>query len=96
MVSRAGPVSVRHAPTPAASGLARGLMEGWMDRRSFFRVLAGAAALPLVAKLPMPAKRVIERVGAYARLRIEAGAITAITVTSAGAGYHGYMLQDVA
>jgi hypothetical protein len=58
-----------------------------MDRRSFFRALAGAAALPIVAKLPGPARRAIERVGAYARIRIEGGIIAGVTITSSGVGY---------
>jgi hypothetical protein len=58
-----------------------------MNRRSFFKILAGAAALPIVAKLPLPAQRAIERVGAWATIRVEAGAITSITITDGRSRY---------
>ena len=58
-----------------------------MDRRSFFKMLAGAAALPIVAKLPGPAKAVVERVGALATVRIKAGEIISVVITSGGSGY---------
>jgi hypothetical protein len=53
-----------------------------MNRRIFFRFLAGAAAIPLIAKLPP-----VARVGAWAEVKIRAGAITSITITNAGSGY---------
>jgi gentisate 1,2-dioxygenase len=58
-----------------------------MDRRSFFKVLVGGAALPIVAKLPIPAKRLVERAGAWASIRVESGSITAVTITEGGSRY---------
>jgi hypothetical protein len=57
-----------------------------MNRRSLFKFLAGAATLPLVAKLPI-ARRVTERAGAYFTARVEAGEITSFSVINAGSGY---------
>lgn len=58
-----------------------------MDRRLFFKALAGAAALPILAKLPAPIARTAERVGAWATVQIRGGAITSISIISAGHGY---------
>jgi hypothetical protein len=58
-----------------------------LDRRSLFRALAGAAALPIIAKLPVPAKKLVERVGAWATIQIKAGRIIAIHVIDGGSGY---------
>lgn len=53
-----------------------------IDRRSFFRGLAALAAVPLLAKVP-----VIQRVGAWAEVKITDGVITSVTITNAGSGY---------
>ena len=59
-----------------------------IERRKFLVGLATLVAspilAPLLAKLPMP---VAKRVGAWATAHIEAGAITSITIISAGSGY---------
>ena len=59
-----------------------------MDRRSFFRLLAGAIASPVVAPvlrvLPAPLRT---RVGAWAVATIEGGVVTSVTITSPGCGY---------
>lgn len=56
-------------------------------RRGFFRVVAGAAALPIVAKLPAAVARRVQRLGAYATVQLTAGAITSVTIINAGHGY---------
>lgn len=53
-----------------------------LNRRLLFKGLAAVAAAPLLNKIP-----VVQRVGAYAAVQIRAGAITSITITSAGSGY---------
>jgi hypothetical protein len=58
-----------------------------MDRRSFFRLIAGAASLPVLARLPAPARRVVERVGAWATVRVDMGAVTSISIVNGGSGY---------
>jgi hypothetical protein len=55
-----------------------------MDRRLFFRLVAGVAALPIVARLPLPLRRPLERAGAWAEVFIKDGQITAITIMSPG------------
>jgi len=54
-----------------------------ITRRSIFSLLAGAAALPLISKIP-----VVQRVGAWAMVKIEAGAITSVSIINAGSGYN--------
>lgn len=56
-------------------------------RRGFFGLVAGLAALPIVARLPAPVARKIERAGAWATVNITSGQITAITILNVGCGY---------
>ena len=56
-------------------------------RRGFFRVVAGAAALPIVARLPAPVARRVERLGAYATAQLTGGMIASVTIINSGRGY---------
>jgi hypothetical protein len=58
-----------------------------MNRRNLFKFIAGAAALPLVAKLPAPLRKPIERAGAWATVQVTGGVITAVTIIDGGSGY---------
>jgi hypothetical protein len=59
-----------------------------MNRRDLFKFIAGAAALPIVAKLPAPLRKVVERAGAWATVQVTSGVITSITITHGGSGYN--------
>lgn len=58
-----------------------------MNRRDIFKFLAGAAALPIVAKLPAPLRRPIEQAGAWFTCQVKAGQITSISIINAGSVY---------
>jgi hypothetical protein len=58
-----------------------------LSKRTFFKAMAGMAALPLIAKLPAPLVKPIQQVGAWAVVKITGGQITSITITNVGPGY---------